>query len=221
MLHGPSLLPENPTNAVVFFHGYGSNGDDLLSLGTEWQSALPHTAFFSPNAPTPIWGNGYEWFSLSDFQSTAMVTPDYLHQLGLRAESVVPEIIAYLTALSHAYHIPLSCFTLVGFSQGGLMALKTAFSLSESVNGIIGMSSVPLDMPIQTQKRFNILLTHGEADDVVPIEALDLSMRVLKEMAQSVQTCTRPNMGHGVDSVCADTACRFIQKQQQTAHPST
>ena len=97
-------------------------------------------------------------------------------------------------------------------------AATPVFDVKEST--LYVLSSVPLDMPIQTQKRFNILLTHGEADDVVPIEALDLSVRVLKEMAQSVQTCTRPNMGHGIDSVCADTACRFIQKQQHLLQPS-
>ncbi len=205
------LIPTNPQSAVVLLHGYGSNGTDMISLEEEWASALPQTAFFAPNAPTPIWGDGFEWFSLDDFQSTDMVTLTYLQTLATRAETVVPLVYSYLKHISQTYQIPFNRFILGGFSQGGLVALKTAFSLSESICAIIGMSAVPLVEPIQTKNRLEILLTHGRQDDVVPIEAMYLSEQVLKSMNQSVQTVIRPYMGHGIDSNCSRHIRDFIQ----------
>lgn len=216
MLTGPTLIPNNPQTAVVLLHGYGSNGTDMISLAEEWVSALPQTAFFAPNAPTPVWGDGFEWFSLDDFQSADMVTFAYLQTLATRTEAVVPTVVSYLKQISQTYRIPYDQFILGGFSQGGLVALKTAFSLPESICAIIGMSAVPLVEPVQTKNCLSVLLTHGEQDDVVPIEAMNLSERVLKSMNQSVQTVIRPYMGHGIDSNCAKHIRDFIQHHFET-----
>src|ERR1700716_4170537 len=36
---------------VVFLHGYGADGNDLIDIGRAWQGLLPDTAFVSPHAP--------------------------------------------------------------------------------------------------------------------------------------------------------------------------
>ncbi len=211
MLNGATLIPDNPQYAIVLLHGYGSNGADLIALAEEWQNALPNVAFFAPNAPTQIFYDGYEWFSLSDFEPNRVITPDYLQTLSDRANKTVPDVILYLNEISEQYHIPLSNFILAGFSQGGLMALNTAFGLTESVQAVIGMSAVPFVQPIPTNKQLPILLTHGQQDDVVPFEAMELSQRTLENMNQSVKTCVRPHMGHGIDTQCAICIQEFIQ----------
>ncbi|MEN9856223.1 MAG: hypothetical protein RLZZ157_1349, partial [Pseudomonadota bacterium] len=68
-LHGPTRAPASGGAAdslVIFMHGYGSNGDDLISLAPYWDKLLPNTAFSSPNAPEPVPGMGgaYQWFNL-------------------------------------------------------------------------------------------------------------------------------------------------------------
>ncbi len=212
MLTAATLIPENPKNAVVFLHGYGSNGNDLISLGEEWQSLLPDTAFFAPNAPTQIFYDEYEWFSLSDFQPNRAITIDYLQTLSDRANKTLPEIIIYLNHISTQLRIPLSQIVLAGFSQGGLMAFNTALSLNEPVKAVIGMSAVPIVQPVPTDKQIPFLLTHGEQDDVVPFKAMDVSCQTLKEMHQFVTTFSRPDMGHGIDNDCVIYIGQFIQK---------
>ena len=68
-LDGPRLPPLRApaTHLVVLCHGYGSDGNDLISLAPHWQSALPGAAFASPNAPERCAGSpmGYQWFPLS------------------------------------------------------------------------------------------------------------------------------------------------------------
>ena len=54
-LNGPSLEPKSgkTKRLVVFLHGYGADGNDLIDIGRAWQPILPDTAFVSPHAPEP------------------------------------------------------------------------------------------------------------------------------------------------------------------------
>ena len=54
-LDGPRLEPRSGAarQLVVFLHGYGADGNDLIEIGRAWQELLPHAAFVSPHAPRP------------------------------------------------------------------------------------------------------------------------------------------------------------------------
>jgi len=54
-LDGPRLEPPGGSarRLVVFLHGYGADGNDLIDIGRAWQGLLPDTAFVSPHAPEP------------------------------------------------------------------------------------------------------------------------------------------------------------------------
>ena len=70
MIDGPRIAPAaggKPKSLVVFLHGYGADGNDLIGIGRDWARSLPSTAFVSPNAPelcpgTPM---GRQWFPLT------------------------------------------------------------------------------------------------------------------------------------------------------------
>lgn len=69
MIDRPRWVPASGTVAqslVILLHGYGSNGDDLISLAPHWAGALPATVFVAPNAPDPCPGapGGYQWWTL-------------------------------------------------------------------------------------------------------------------------------------------------------------
>ena len=71
-LTGPAFIaPEtqNVKRIVIFLHGYGANGNDLISLSQPMAAQLPDTAFYSPDAPFPCEANpmGRQWFSLSAY----------------------------------------------------------------------------------------------------------------------------------------------------------
>ena len=54
-LDGPRLEPRAGAarQLVVFLHGYGADGNDLIDIGRAWQGLLPDAAFVSPHAPRP------------------------------------------------------------------------------------------------------------------------------------------------------------------------
>ena len=69
-LEGPRLAPRARGKArqlVVFLHGYGADGNDLIGIGQAWQAILPRAAFVSPHAPEPcgMAPTGRQWFALT------------------------------------------------------------------------------------------------------------------------------------------------------------
>ena len=66
-LSGPMLPPKSggqPKQLMVLLHGYGADGQDLISLGYQWRDLWPDMLFVSPNAPTVCdqMPTGYQWF---------------------------------------------------------------------------------------------------------------------------------------------------------------
>src|SRR5918998_6096011 len=68
-LDGPRIEPHGGAakQLVVFLHGYGADGKDLIEIGRAWQQLLPQAAFVSPHAPEPCGQApaGRQWFALT------------------------------------------------------------------------------------------------------------------------------------------------------------
>src|ERR1044072_8351696 len=68
-LDGPRLEPRSgpARQLVVFLHGYGADGNDLIDIGRAWQDLMPHAAFVSPHAHEPCAQApvGRQWFGLA------------------------------------------------------------------------------------------------------------------------------------------------------------
>ncbi|MBM3632604.1 MAG: phospholipase [Alphaproteobacteria bacterium] len=208
MLEGPSLLPLSGKKAkklVVFCHGYGSNGQDLLSLAPYWSRILPEVEFISPNAPEigEAYPAGYQWFSLKEFTPQAI-------RIGLnKAVPVLQEFI--LQALEKRNLTPAD-LAIVGFSQGGMIALEMIFALPD-LKGVISYSggfypSVLLT-PI-TGQRTEILLVHGNEDTVVPYEFLSESQEHLRKLGFDPHTLTCSGLGHSIDEEGLKAGGKFL-----------
>src|SRR4051812_49112299 len=79
MLKGPHIPPSSGGKAkklVVLFHGYGSNGQDLVGLVQSWSAAMPDVEFLSPNGPDVCETHpfGYQWFGLKEFTTPYVIT---------------------------------------------------------------------------------------------------------------------------------------------------
>src|SRR5687767_6295324 len=117
-LTGPSLAARSGAarQLIVFLHGYGADGNDLIDIGRAWQSLLPHAAFLSPHAPEPCGQApvGRQWFALT-FRDP--------HERWRGAVAAAPLLERFLAAELARMNLPDSALALVGFSQGAMMAL--------------------------------------------------------------------------------------------------
>ncbi|MDD3669321.1 MAG: alpha/beta fold hydrolase [Alphaproteobacteria bacterium] len=206
MLTGPSHIPPHPDAVLILCHGYGSNGADLFDLSPELSRAFPAMGIFCPDAPVPTHGGGFEWFNLDDYPDQADAV--YLARLEKRAPPAIVAVQDLMRRISDAHGIPAHRIFVGGFSQGGLVALRAALTYPDKTAGCIGMSALPL----VTAGKFRdipVLLTHGDADDVVPVAAVQATRQTLGGRAQ---TFISPGMAHAIDRACLREITAWMQK---------
>lgn len=208
--NSPIYLPKSGDvkSAVMMLHGYGSNGDDLISLASFFAADLPNTAFISPNAPfeMEMFYGGYEWFPLTDRDPVKMLAG---------ARRVEPIMNAMIDEVLAEYKLPASKFALLGFSQGTMTSLFVAPRRAEPIAGIVGYSGALLSPELvsaETKSKPPVCLIHGDADDVVPFTAMAQAEKTLKENGFAIEAHRRPNLPHSIDMEGIEIAKGFLTK---------
>lgn len=196
-LDGPRLPAASgkANSLVVFLHGYGADGNDLIDLGREWQRLLPNTAFVSPHAPeacgmSPM---GRQWFALS------MRDPAERWRGVNHAQ---PDLDAFLDEELQRQDLAPDRLALVGFSQGTMMALHVGLRRKISPAAIVGFSGylAGADHLNEATGKPPILLVHGDQDQVLPIDSLFMAFDALGKAAIPCQWHISFGLGHGIDS---------------------
>ena len=198
-------------NAVVFLHGYGADGADLLGLAEPLAPHLPDTLFLAPDAPEPCAGNpfGRQWFPIpwidgsSEAESVAGVA---------RASD---DLNAWLDALMAEQGLAAGQVALVGFSQGTMMSLQVAPRRAEPLAGIVGFSGrllAPERLAGEVVSRPPVLLVHGDADDVVPVQALPEAAEALQGAGFTVYAHIMQGTGHGIAPDGLSVALSFLRE---------
>lgn len=202
-LDGPRLEPRSgkAKRLVVFLHGYGADGNDLIDIGQAWQDLLPDTAFVSPHAPEPCGQApvGRQWFELT-FRN-----PDERWSGVNKAAPVLNE---FIDGELGRYQLQPSALALVGFSQGTMMSLHVGLRRPAPVAAIVGYSGMfvmPNDGPAETVRadvtsRPPVLLIHGDRDDLIPAQALFHACGALSEIEIPAEWHLSQGIGHGIDA---------------------
>jgi phospholipase/carboxylesterase len=208
-LNGPRLDPEVATakRLVVFLHGYGADGNDLIELGRQWRKLLPDAAFVSPHAPERCAGapTGRQWFPLN------VLAPDDARGEDQRWSGVVaarPALDAFLDAELARRGLDDSRLALVGFSQGSMMALHVGLRRRRAPAAIVAYSGLlvgpdKLDEAKALSAKGEsppILLVHGDQDPLIPLEAMFAAMDDLARAGIPSQWHLSLGVGHGIDA---------------------
>lgn len=200
IINGKSLKPKSglsPKQIVLLLHGFGSSGDDMISLAPHWQDTLPDAMFLAPHAPQKcgMMSAGYQWWGLSGFAPSA---------LAAGASSAAPAIDAFIERKLTEYGLTDADLAIVGFSQGTMMALHVGLRRPQAVAAIIGYSGMLTEAAelahIDHQKP-PVLLVHGTADPVVPIAAMHMAESDLKRLGVPVTSHVSYGVAHTVDPV--------------------
>lgn len=208
-LTGPSSAPANgakPTSLVILLHGYGSNGDDLIGLVPYWRPVLPNALFVSPNAPQPCIGSvgGYQWWGLDSLAPAARAA-------GVRVSA--PILNTFIDEQLAATGLSEDKLVLVGFSQGTMMSLHVGPRRKKQIAGIIGYSGMLADpdaLSAEVKTKPPVLLVHGDADPVLPIQSLGEAERRLKVLGFDVATHTSRGLTHSIDQAGLELGAKFL-----------
>jgi phospholipase/carboxylesterase len=210
-LDGPRLPPAAGGAArqlVVFLHGYGADGNDLIGLGREWARVLPHAAFVSPHAPEPcgIAPMGRQWFNLTFRDPAEMLRG--VKQAG-------PIVDAFLTAELERLRLPSSALGLVGFSQGTMLALAVGLTRRPAPAAIVGYSGALANPEALAEREGSgpaVLLVHGDVDEVIPFDAMLIAREQLAQAGIPVEWHVARGIGHGIDATGLKLGGAFLRQ---------
>jgi phospholipase/carboxylesterase len=198
------------TSLVVFLHGYGADGNDLIGLADALGPHLPATEFAAPDAPEPCAGNpmGCQWFPIPRLDGS----DESAMRAGFAASALLLD--AWLDGVEAAGMAP-SRIALVGFSQGTMMALHVGLRRAAPLAGIVGFSGrllVPERLAEEIASRPPVILVHGDADQMVPVAALAEAREGLAAAGVPVRWHISRGVGHGIAPDGLGLALGFLRE---------
>ena len=196
-------------NAIILLHGYGGDGKDISMLSLNWKRHLPNTIFICPNGHEPCQINptGYQWFDLTKED------PSYILEQSIKAER---KLVQFVDEVKNEYKLRNDKICLSGFSQGCMMSVNLGLTSDQKFSCIVGFSGKIInqeDLKLRKKNSTNILLIHGDSDQVVSpnflLEAKDFFIRNNVD----INTHLIKNCDHHIPIEASSIALDYISKK--------
>lgn len=182
---------------VVFLHGYGADGADLLGLADVLAPHLAEAAFLAPDAPEPCRGGGFgrQWFPIPRMDGS----PQSEAEAGL--DAATRDLNAFLDARLGDEGLTADRLALVGFSQGAMMSMHIAPRRAQALAGVVAISGRllrPEALAAEARVKPPILLIHGDQDPVVPFDSMGMAGDALVSAGFPTYGHVMQGTGHGI-----------------------
>lgn len=174
--------------AVIMLHGRGATAADILTLTDHFE--MSDLAYVAPQAPGNSW---YPYSFLAPLDRNEPALSQALAMVGELIDGVAKD------------GITLDRVVLLGFSQGGCLALEYAARHAQRYAAVIGLSA-GLIGPDNTPREYAgslagtpVFLGCGDMDDHIPLERVKQSTKVLRALGGDVKERIYRGMGHGIN----------------------
>ncbi|MHB0990605.1 MAG: esterase [Burkholderiales bacterium] len=203
---GVELLPEsvNPRQLFILLHGFGTNAADMVPLAERFRSAYPDAAFLIPEGTYALGeaGTRRQWFDIEG------VAEENRPQ---RIADAMPALLALVRQAQDRLKILSSDTALVGFSQGGIMALEFSTRHDGNAGRILVFSGRYGKLPEVAPELTTIHLFHGELDRVIPVDHAYAAYAALTDLQGDVTLDLAADCGHEITDALIDKAVSRLQ----------
>lgn len=205
-------ITKKPKYLVILLHGYGANGENLITLGHEFSPVLPDAHFISPNAIEPWEGefyNSYQWFSLyKGFERKSLLE---ISSNIVQANKILKKFIEkQLLNFSLNYENLI----LIGFSQGAMMANFQGMINKNKIAGVLSYSGKIIEPTIvgeEINSKSQTCLIHGKQDSVLPFENFLEAKEILTKLKIPFEAHAIDNLDHSIDIRAVRIGQQFIK----------
>lgn len=200
----PDLIvqrPAAPKQLVLLFHGVGSSARDLEPFGEVLAQHLPDAAIVSVQAPGAV-ARGWQWFSVEGVTEA---------DRPARVAAAMPRFVQAVRQWQQACSGAPAATTLIGFSQGAIMALEATQLDSLAAGRVIALSGRFARPPRIAHPSLRTHLMHGDADAVMPVRGAIDAFAQLQALGAAATLDRFPGLGHGIDRRVVDAVVRKLQ----------
>jgi phospholipase/carboxylesterase len=205
LLHSPAA----PEQLFLLFHGVGATPQDLVPVGQLLAAAFPQAAVASVAGPDASdMGRGRQWFSVRGV--TEQDRP-------ARIAATLPRFLETVARWQQRTGVTPAATTLVGFSQGAIMALAASAAPRPPARRVVSLSGRYGQLPAQAPEAVRLHFIHGEADPVIAVSHASAAAQRLRELGGNVTLDLVPGLGHGIDQRVADLLLQRLREPRTTA----
>ncbi len=181
-----------PDELLLLCHGVGSSAEDLRPLGLALAAMRPGAWVVSLRAPLPAdMSPGWQWFSVRGVTE---------HNRPERVAAALPGLQARIQAWQRETGTHPAQTTVIGFSQGAIMALASTQAEGPPLAGRVIAIAGRLAQPAQRAlPGVAVHLLHGEQDRVMPVALAIDAHRQLQALGMPTTLERFEGLGHGID----------------------
>ena len=210
------LEPKSNTtkSIVVFLHGYGADGADLLSIGNVLADHLPDTLFIAPDAPTKCQMSpfGFQWFPIPEMDGSS------ISEAVIELDRICTFTNEWINQVIAKEGVNSKDVFLFGFSQGTMLSLYLGPQREQTLGGVIGFSGKLINIESFKSKIVSlppVLLVHGDQDAVVSPSYLQEAFKELEALNFEVRRHLSFGVAHGIAPDGLKEALKFIQEKME------
>lgn len=208
-LNGPCYFPGTVADSlVVFLHGRGANGDNLISIAPYMsKQGLGNTKFVAPHAPMPYGPTGYTWFtdSLRDMEEKTAFA---------EIMNAVKIVNKFVDSQLEVLGIGDDKLAFVGFSQGAMLSMYLGLSREKECAAVVAYSgAVPFPAALEPMisSRPPVCVVHGEEDVVIPFEYFGYTTDFLRRNSVRVDAHSLKGLDHSINNEGLEIGLKFIK----------
>ena len=177
---------------LLLFHGVGSSAEDLRPLGEALAAMQPQAYVVSVRSPDPCdLGQGWQWFSVQGVTEA---------NRPARAAAAMPRFVQAVSAWQRDSGIGPEATSLIGFSQGAIMALESTQRSDPAAARVVALAGRFAQAPRVAPPPVVLHLLHGEADRVMPPALATDALAQWHALGGKATLDLFPGLGHGVDA---------------------
>ena len=181
---------------MLLFHGVGSTALDLVPLGRVLAAEFPAAFIVSVAAPTPSEaGGGRQWFSVLGIGEENR--PD-------RVAAALPAFIATVQHWQKEAGVSTDAVALIGFSQGGIMALESTRDRPATAGRVISIAGRFAQLPTVPNEGTTLHMFHGKLDPVIPYGFTVEAAQHLVNIGADITADVIPHVGHQINDEIAE-----------------
>jgi phospholipase/carboxylesterase len=184
--------PEHHANHLfVFLHGCGATAQSMIPIAFRFQARFPSAALVVPSGFDPDARGG----AAQDWYPTRGLNCDNHRE---RVAAVLPDVEDLVRREQTHFNVPASRTVLIGFSQGGTVALETVKSPGVA-GAVVAFASRFALLPARDARiGSRIHLVHGAFDSVVSCVHAERAARVLSGLHVPVTLDIVEDLGHAL-----------------------